>query len=242
MLYYHIMKQFFVKGIDDKTCTINYDNDTYFEKVYLELEKRYCLSRDYFWLRFHKPINPNILVSSIMYSGATVFMVGKANEANSDITEDIIVVKGKSFSFPRDMLMESAILRQYYLSLIPKIKKTKKTIKLNNILSNNKIRILGNSKDIFNSFDHFYHLFILFYSKKRNEIPIPIPKNYGLKDIVSKHILNYIHQISIDDIKNLISFCSVLEIDYIKELLISYLAHYIYRKKDSKYLIENDLI
>jgi hypothetical protein len=233
------MKQFFVKGIDDKTCTINYNNETYFEKVYLKLEKRYCISRNYFWLRFHKQINPNILVSSIIYPGATVFMVGKIN---SDIVEDIVVVRGKSFSFPREMFMESGILRQYYLNLIPKINKTKKTIKLNNILSNSKIKLLGNGKDIFNSFDHFYNFFILFYSKERKEIPKPIPKNHGLKNIVSNHILNYLHQISIDDIKNLLSFCSILKINYIRELLISYLAHYIYRKKDINFLIKNNFI
>ena len=233
------MKQFFIKGIDDKTCTINYNSETYFEKAYLELEKRYCLSRNYFWLSFHKPINPNILISSIIYPGATVFMIGRTN---MDIIEDNIIIKGGHFSYPRDMLMESSILRQYYLDLIPKIKNTNKTIKLHHVLSISQIKLLGNSKDIFNSFDHFYNIFILFYSKERNEIEKPIPKNTGLKGIIPEHTLNYLHQISINNLKHLINFCSILQINYIKDMLISYLAHYVYRKKNTRFLIDHGLI
>ena len=117
------MKQFFVKGVDDKTCTFTYNKNTYFEQIYLQLEKRYCISRNYFWLRYHKQINPNMKVSDVISAGATVFMVCRAN---SDVIEDIIIIKGEQFSYPRDMLMESKIFRKYYLDLIPNIKKIEK--------------------------------------------------------------------------------------------------------------------
>ena len=205
------MKQFFVKGIDDKTCTIDYDDNTYFEQVYLELEKRYCISRNYFWLRFHKPINPSILVSSIVYQGATIFMIGKSNP---DIIKDIIILKGKSFTYPRDMLNESYLLKEYYQSLVPKNRRTQKTIKIENILSKDKLRIIGNSKEILASFDHYYTLFIYLFAQDRKPIPRPLNKNFGLKHIVNDKIIKYLGEIDIEDLKNFINFCNVLEIEY----------------------------
>lgn len=233
------MKQFFVKGVDDKTCTFNYNSETYFEQIYLELEKRYCISRNYFWLRYHKQINPNILVSSIISAGATVFMVCRAN---SDVIEDIIIVQGKQFSYPRDMLMESGVLRQYYLNLIPNIKNNRKTIYLNNFLSKSDIRLLGNSKELVYSFDHFYNIFVLLYSKERHAFPQPISSNTGLKEIVPVHILNYMHKIKVEDLKNMVIFSNILKLNYFKDLFLSYLAHYIYRKKNTQFIINNSLI
>ena len=104
------------------------------------------------------------------------------------------------------------------------------------------MKMLGNRKEIFLCFDHFYNVYVLFYSKERQEFPNPISIKTGLKNIVPIHILNYIHQLNVEEIKNMIIFCNILKIDYFKELFLSYLAHYIYRKKNTQFIINNSLI
>ena len=232
------MLQLFIKGLDNKTCVIDYDKNTYFEKVFVELEKRYCLSRDFFWIRYHSAINVDMLISEQIQPGATLYMIGRINKT---LIEDLIIIKSKTnikLKYPRNMLLKSLVFKQNY----EKKEYENNCFILNDLLDSSFFELFEDTKKLTDCFEHYYNIYVLNFSNDIFKIPNPIPSKTGLKHVISQHILNYIHQISILDIKTLVLFFDRLKIDYFKEMLVGYIAHYIYRKYSIDKLKSFDLI
>lgn len=233
------MYYFNLVGIDYKILKLEYDENTSFEKIYQLLESKYCLSRDKFIISYKRKITPKLNIYNTIIPNCTLKMYSLFDT----IKCDKIYFKKKNDKYilcEREMLILSDYFKDYYTSIdILSDDYTQLNIPIEKILPNKLIRKFGGKKKLEKLFLIYKKVYEFNPIKNKKLIHKPI---YKLENSISSKLLEFLKKIEIDDLKKLINLFDCLEIDYYKEIILGYMAQYIYKKKLIGELITLDLI
>lgn len=233
------MYHFKLIGIDYKEKKYTYTKETSFEKIYQLVESEYCLSRDNFILSYKKPIKPCYNVFDTIIPGCIVKMYSLFDEIRID---KLHFGKNDYLECIREMLDISDYFKFYYSNIDLLNNNKNLNIPIKSVFDKSVIRKLKGKSNFKNGFIIYKKIYHKNPIEEKKTISKPLSLRFGLNKVISNSLINYLIELDIEDIKYMIIFFDVLGIDYYKNLVIAFMAHYIYRKKSVSDLIDFKII